>query len=202
MRKLITYLLIAGILVFWYSAEAYAEYTGGSGDGWSYTTASPVMYHGGSADGHSMGTMASDITVGHGAISKLSFSASPSTGAYAGIAFDTQPVVEVLDVNDNVVLSATDTITLGINNDPPGGSALGGTISMAAVSGVADFSGKGLNINRAGEGFTLQAESGSLTSAVSSPFSIIPPIEVTSPNGGEVWMMLHQVYLPLVLRNS
>jgi len=127
------------------------------------------------------------FNVSYGAASQLSFATAPSSGAYAGVAFTTQPIVNILDAYNNIVANATNTVSLSIANDPPTGSTLGGTTSMAAVAGVADFSGKGLNISRAGTGFTLSAAATGLTSATSSAFNILSPIQVTSPNGGEVW---------------
>ena len=164
-----------------------AIYTGGSGTGWSYSQATPVMYQGGSGKGDSMVAMSSATAVGYTTATKLGFTTSPSN-SYAGAAFTTQPVVAVQDTYGNTVLTATNTVTLSINNDPAigGGSTLGGTTSMSAVAGVADFSGKGMYISRAGTGFTLQAAASGFTKT-SSAFDILPPILVTSPNGAEVW---------------
>jgi hypothetical protein len=166
--------------------DAFAAiYTGGSGDGWDYEAVLNTMYLGGSGAGDHMASFDTDVPVGYGAASKVSFSTSPSTGAYAGVAFDTQPVVQILDANDNLVEDATDTVSLSILNDAAGSSTLGGTASMAAVAGVADFSEKGLNINRAAEGFTLSAASGDLTAGTSTGFNVLSPVQVTYPNGGE-----------------
>lgn len=59
----------------------------------------------------------------------------------------------------------------------PGGT-LNGTLTKAAVAGVADFSANGLKIDKAGNGYTLNATDGSLTSATSSGFDITvgPPV--------------------------
>src|SRR5439155_26096703 len=60
------------------------------------------------------------------------------------------------------------TVAIGAN---PGGGALAGTASVAAVSGVATFSD--LSINRSGTGYTLTAGSGGLSGA-STGFNIAP----------------------------
>lgn len=161
-----------------------ACFKGGSYAGWDYEALLNPMYLGGSYDGDHMASYDTDTALGYADASKLSFSTSPSN-AYAGVAFTTQPVVQILDANDNLVEDATDTVTLSILNDAAGSSTLGGTASMAAAAGVADFAGKGLNINRAAEGFTLSASSGELTTATSSTFNILSPVEITYPDGGE-----------------
>lgn len=128
------------------------------------------------------------FNVSYGTPVKLSVVTQPSS-SYAGLAFDTQPIVNVLDSADNIVENATNTVAFAIQTDPPGSSTLSGTTSMSASSGVANFSGKGLKINRAGTGYVLQATSEGLTAGNSSVFNILSPIEVTSPNGDEVWMV-------------
>ena len=54
----------------------------------------------------------------------------------------------------------------------PGGSTLGGTLTVSATSGVAAFSG--VNLNKAGSGYTLAVTSGTLTAATSSAISVTP----------------------------
>ena len=63
--------------------------------------------------------------------------------------------VSVEDSQGNVVTSATNSITVAIGNNPSSGT-LGGTLTVAAVNGVATFSN--LSINIAGTGYTLTAE--------------------------------------------
>ena len=71
--------------------------------------------------------------------------------------------VETGDNSDQV------TLTIGTN---PGGGTLSGTNPMTVSAGVATFSN--LSINQVGNGYTLVASSGTLTSATSSPFNITP----------------------------
>ncbi len=125
-------------------------------------------YLGGSYDGYdSIGT--SDATIGYSTASKVVFTTSPSNSLEI-TAFPTQPVVTVQDVYGNTVATAANSVTLSMNNNP-GGGTLSGTATLAAVAGVATFSG--LSINREGLGYTLQAAASGLTSATSSSFNII-----------------------------
>src|SRR5207249_3849569 len=59
------------------------------------------------------------------------------------------------------------TMALGAN---PGSGTLSGTTTVAAVAGVATF--PGLSIKRVGTGYTLTANSGSLSGTNSTPFNI------------------------------
>jgi hypothetical protein len=108
------------------------------------------------------------ITVSPGAASKLVFTTQPGGGS-AGSALTPQPVVKVQDASGNTVTSSTASVSLSIGTNP-GGGTLFGTASMAAVSGVATFSG--LYLDKPGTGYTLTATSGALTAATSSAFTI------------------------------
>ncbi|WP_164001004.1 beta strand repeat-containing protein [Pyxidicoccus caerfyrddinensis] len=78
--------------------------------------------------------------------------------------------VELFDAYGNLTNStATVNLSLGAN---PGGGTLGGSVSQAAVAGVARFTS--VNIQKAAAGYTLRATSGSLPAAVSSTFDIVP----------------------------
>jgi hypothetical protein len=98
----------------------------------------------------------------------LVFFVQPSN-ATAGAAMAPSIEVEIQDAANNRVATATNSIALAIANNPSGG-ALSGTTTSNAVAGVATFAG--LSINKAGNGYTLQATSGSLTSATSVGFDI------------------------------
>ncbi|MDR3608514.1 MAG: invasin domain 3-containing protein [Oligoflexia bacterium] len=85
----------------------------------------------------------------NGAATQLAWTTSPSNGT-AGSPFGTQGTVTIEDANGNVVTTgadATATVTLAIVS---GSGALLGTTSMSAIAGVANFTGKGLQINTAG----------------------------------------------------
>ena len=181
-------LLLAGMtmLLFWATPSMSAIYTGGNGAGWGYAQGNSCMYYGGNGSGESVISMGSDTTVGYSVTAtQLAFSTSPSN-SYAGAAFGTQPIVAVEDTYGNTVLNATNSVTLSINNDPVGSSTLGGTTSMSAVAGVANFVGLGVYVSRAGTPYALQAAASGLTSATSSTFTSSSPVQVSYPNGGQV----------------
>jgi hypothetical protein len=114
------------------------------------------------------------------------FEAGGSTVATA-LAFGQQPTdtqtaspitpaltVQVVDQFGALFPSSTASITLAIGANPAGGT-LTGTVTQAAVSGIATFAN--LAINNVGGGYTLVATSTGLTSATSNAFAIteIPP---------------------------
>ncbi|HZN93944.1 MAG TPA: Ig-like domain-containing protein, partial [Myxococcales bacterium] len=103
-----------------------------------------------------------------GAPARLRFSIQP-TNATAGVAVAPAIRVQVTDTFGNLVPTATDSITLAIGANPSGGT-LRGTLTQAAVAGVATFND--INIREAGVGYDLVAASGTLTSATSSAFNI------------------------------
>ena len=103
----------------------------------------------------------SSFIVSAGAATGLSFEAIPSN-TVAGAVFATQPVVVITDAGGNVDTSSTASVTVSIAS---GSGSLAGTTTVAAVSGVANFSG--LSIDTAGQ-YTLSASTAgtdALTSA-------------------------------------
>ncbi len=124
-----------------------------------------------------------DITVGPAA--KLAATTSPSNST-GGTAFTTQPVITVQDAGGNTVTASSASVTLAIGTNPASGT-LGGTATVAAVNGVAVFSG--LSIDKAGTGYTLTAASAGLTGATTSAFNVTVGAAVklaytTAPGGG------------------
>jgi hypothetical protein len=103
-----------------------------------------------------------------GAATHLGIGQGPSTTP-ATAAITPAVTVNVLDANENIVASSAASITMAIGTNA-GGGTLSGTLTQAAVSGVATF--PGLSIDKAGNGYTLQATSGSLTAAVSGNFNV------------------------------
>src|ERR1035441_1321646 len=111
-----------------------------------------------------------------GPASQLVFTTQPSASTAAGVAFATQPVVKIEDASGNAVTSGADStvsVTLTLTT---GTGTLGGTATMNAVAGVADFAGKGLNINLVGADKVLTATAtiaaGTKTSTTSPAFAI------------------------------
>jgi hypothetical protein len=102
-----------------------------------------------------------------GTANRLVFGQSPTTTA-GGASMSPAVTVQIQDVNSNLTTS-TATVALAIGTNP-GGGTLSGTVSAAAVGGVATFSN--LSINKMGTGYTLVASSAPLTSATSGTFNV------------------------------
>ena len=124
-----------------------------------YTKAESITLTAERTSGDALDTSApsSSITVDPGAASKLEFSTQPSASTVATVPFATQPVVRILDANDNLVTTGADSTVNVALTLTTGTGSLGGTASMNAVAGVADFVGKGLNINQVGTDKVLTA---------------------------------------------
>jgi hypothetical protein len=108
------------------------------------------------------------IAIGAGVATKLEFTHEPSN-VTAGAHISPAVQVTIEDGSGNVVSSATDPVTIAIGTNP-GGGTLSGTLTVAAAGGVATFSD--LSINKAGNGYTLAATSGSLSPATSGGFNV------------------------------
>jgi hypothetical protein len=79
-------------------------------------------------------------------------------------------VVDVLDSNNNLVLTNTSPVSVRIATGPTGAS-LGGTLTVNAVNGVANFSN--LNLNTTGT-YTFSFTAPGMSSATTNTFRIIP----------------------------
>lgn len=92
-------------------------------------------------------------------------------------AFSPSIVVKARDYFGNVVTSFTGDVTLSFEDNPNGGT-LSGTLTVAAVSGVATFSN--VKIDKVGGGYSLRADSGTIFGAgrycISSTFKITSSI--------------------------
>jgi hypothetical protein len=102
------------------------------------------------------------------AAAKLAFTGQPSNTS-PGAPFVPAVQVAVEDVNGNIVVGATNSITIAIGTNP-GTGTLGGTATATPVNGVATFSN--LTISAAGNGYTLTASSTGLTGATSALFNV------------------------------
>ncbi len=108
----------------------------------------------------------------------LAFTAQPSNTVVGSTI--TPPVqVSVEDPDGVVVLTDNSIVTVALWANPGNGTLLG-TLSEAAVNGVATFGN--LSINNAGAGYTLAASDGSYGGGTSSSFSITPgnPVPVSA----------------------
>ena len=95
------------------------------------------------------------IALAAGSASSLAFASAPSTAATDGIAFGTQPVIRVVDAENNTVASATGTITATIAS---GTGAVLASASAPITAGVATFSA--LRLTGTVGTFTLQFSDG------------------------------------------
>lgn len=115
------------------------------------------------------GTASAPFTIIPGAANRLVFTVQPdSTTAGTPI---TPFEVTVRDSLGNPVRSFSGDVTVTIETNA-GGGTLSGNHTVAAVEGVAAFSD--LSIDKAGNGYRLEATSGSLISVRSRAFSIVP----------------------------
>ncbi len=103
-----------------------------------------------------------------GPATQLSFTVPPGN-TNAGAAITPAVQVSALDALGNTATAFSGNVTLAIAANP-GGGTLSGTNPVAAVNGVATFSN--LSINRAGNGYSLRATSGTLTAVTSATFNI------------------------------
>ncbi len=101
----------------------------------------------------------------------LVFTIQPPATTVAGLGIAPAIQVAVQDSFGNTATAYNGDVTLAIDNNPAGGT-LAGSVTVLAVGGVATF--PGLNIDRAGSGYTLMASASVLTAATSSPFDVVP----------------------------
>jgi len=118
------------------------------------------------AASNSMGT--SHPVDAFGTATALEFQVQPSA-TLAGATIAPPVEVRVVDAFGNIVSSAATPIGLTIGSNPSSGNLTGGA-AVAPVNGVATFGA--LSIDLAGVGYTLNADDGVLTTAVSSAFTI------------------------------
>ncbi len=107
------------------------------------------------------------LSVVPAAASQLVVMTQPPAGVTAGTEFGFAVVAE--DKYGNLVTSFTGTMTVAIGVNP-GGSTLGGTLTVTAVAGVASFSD--LTLNNPGTGYTLKVSATGLTGITSSAFNV------------------------------
>src|SRR5437773_389612 len=98
-------------------------------------------------------TTSSAFNITAGTATQLVFSVQP-TNAVAGAAITPAVQVTAQDGNGNTATGFTGNITVAIGTNP-GTGTLSGTKTVAAVAGVATFSG--LSIDKTGTGYTLTA---------------------------------------------
>jgi hypothetical protein len=120
------------------------------------------------ADGGLLGATSNAFAITPGTATQLVFGVQPSNSV-AGQHINPAVTVQVEDSLGNVATTDNSTLTVALASNP-GGGALGGTASMAAVSGIATFGT--LTLVKTGLGYTLTAADGSLASATSAAFNV------------------------------
>jgi hypothetical protein len=115
-----------------------------------------------------------------GAGTQLVMGTQPAAPSVNGGLFATQPVVRILDQYGNLSTS-----TETVNAAPIGGEwTLGGTTSVAAVSGVATFTNLTASSSIALSGLNISFSAGSLSGATSGSFNLVaPPPANDQPTG-------------------
>jgi RHS repeat-associated protein len=119
-----------------------------------------------------------DIFLTKFALTRLEFTTQPGN-AYTNANLSPQPVVSALRYDGTTFTSFSGAITINLTpaTSTLTGAELGGTKVVTAVNGVASFSGSGLNVSRAGNGYRLVAAlngSNLLAEVESAPFNITP----------------------------
>jgi hypothetical protein len=104
---------------------------------------------------------------------KVGFTTQPA-GATAGTAIAPSIVIAAQDANGATITTASGiNVTLSITTGTGvTGATLGGTLTRAAIAGVATFDD--ITIDKAGSGYTLTATAAGLTIATTSAFAVSP----------------------------
>jgi hypothetical protein len=111
-------------------------------------------------------TSTTSLTVTAAAATQLVVTSEPPADVTAGTGFGLAVAAE--DAFGNVDPTFSGTVTIGLENAT--GGAVGGTLSVAAAHGVATFAG--LTLSRAGNGEMLEASSGALDPASTTPLTV------------------------------
>lgn len=114
------------------------------------------------------GVISTSFTVSAGTATQLLVTTQPTSSVTAGFGFSLAVTAE--DSLGNVATSFTGNVAVALSTNPSGGS-LGGSLTVAAINGIAAFSG--LTIDQAGLVYAIQAMSGGLTSGTTNPFAIV-----------------------------
>jgi alpha-tubulin suppressor-like RCC1 family protein len=124
------------------------------------------------SSGTLQGATSGSFTVVAGPLAQLVFTAQPAGNVEGNVQFPASVDVGLRDQFDNVV--PTGQVTLGLGANPwaaagAAGGTLTGTLSVAAVDGVAHF--VNLRVDKPGAGYTLRASAGGIV-LESSPFHV------------------------------
>jgi len=108
----------------------------------------------------------------------ISFTTQPSASTAAGVAFAQQPVVTIKDAAGNTITTGTDSTAVVTVSLYTGLGTLAGTLTKAAVAGVASFAGLALAIDVAGTDKVLKASAPTQVGTVTALTS--PAITITA----------------------
>lgn len=158
------------------AASAVTDSAGKASVTWTMGTAAGAASATASATGLTPASVSFTATAAPGAAKTLVYTLAPPSSVAADALFDA--TVAARDTFGNTATAFTGTVSLafGVN---PGAATLVGTTSVAAVAGVATFTG--LRVNVATSGYTLVASSAGLTSVTSSPITVTAgaPVHLT-----------------------
>ena len=121
-------------------------------------------------------TVSAGATAVAGAAKKLAFQVQPGT-AVTNVAL--APAVQIVaqDSLGNTATAFTGNVTLAFGANPTG-ATLAGTLTVAAVAGVATFSG--ISVDNIASGYTLTASATGLAAATSASFAITAAANVNA----------------------
>ena len=135
------------------------------------------------ANGSATITATTDAVNGRAALevnqvaTQLAFSVEPMTETFVDFPITPAVQVAIQDALGSTVAGAVDVVTVAIGANPSA-AALSGTITVAAVDGIATFAD--LQIDQTGNAYKLVATSGTLTAATSSAFLVVTSAAVSA----------------------
>lgn len=131
---------------------------------------------------------------------ELTFGQQP-TDVMAGEAITPSVTVRILDESHNLCTTSTASVTLALSNNP-GGATLGGTLTRAAVGGIATFDNAYITI--AATGYTLRATGADLEEIETDAFEVFPAVaasidlsyspSVTAGSGDALEVVMRDAY--------
>jgi len=111
------------------------------------------------------------VTLNQTSSTHLVMTQQPPASTTAGTPFGL--AVQAEDSSGNLDSSFNGTVTVGLVNNP-GGATLGGTLSVTASSGVANFSN--LTLTQAADGYTLALSNNGVGSVTTSAITVTPAV--------------------------
>ncbi len=122
------------------------------------------------------GTQAANATVSGavGIVDRLAVTAQPPASVPPGVGFGLTVNIDTAGGKLDSSYNAGVTVALASN---PGGSTLGGTLTVQAVNGVATFSG--LTLNNLATGYTLRVTATGVSSAATTGFNVTAVSQAT-----------------------